>query len=90
MNGAPLFKRYAPIPTAAQKAAAKAPESTLDTSLLGLVTHWHLVVVDMLSIYGMDLYDPALLARPWLGVRSAIEALYTHPDSRLRRALTRR
>lgn len=44
----------------------------------------------MLAIYHLDLYDPAVLARPWPGIRTAIFALFTHPDSLLRRALTRR
>lgn len=44
----------------------------------------------MLAIYHLDLYDPAVLARPWLGVRHALYALLDHPDSLLRRALTRR
>ncbi|GMA33505.1 hypothetical protein [Litorihabitans aurantiacus] len=47
-------------------------------------------MADLLAIYHLDLYDPAVLTRPWLGVRTAIFALFTHPDSLLRRALTRR
>lgn len=62
----------------------------MDGSTLAMVTHWRLVAADLLAIYGLDLYDPAVLARPWPGVRTAIHALYDHPDSRLRRALTRR
>lgn len=54
------------------------------------MTHWRLVVADFLSIYHLDLYDPAVLARPWPGIRTALFALFENPDSLLRRALTRR
>lgn len=59
----------------------------MDTSLLGLVTHWHVVVADLAQHFGVDLYDPAVLDRPWPGVRTMIAALLTMPESRLHRVL---
>ena len=52
------------------------------------MNNWRYVQADLLAIYHLDLYDPAVLARPWPGVRGAIFALLDHPDSLLRRALT--
>lgn len=70
----------------ARAASAKAPE--IDGSLLAIVTHWRLVVVDMARIFRLDLYDPTVLARPWPGVRAMIFSLLDMPDSWLRAALT--
>jgi hypothetical protein len=64
-------------------------KSTVDGSLLAIVTHWRLVIADLAEIYGVDLYDPQVLARPWPGVRTMLFALLDHPNSRLRRALRR-
>jgi hypothetical protein len=47
------------------------------------------VIADLAEIYGVDLYDPQVLARPWPGVRTMLFALLDHPNSRLRRALRR-
>lgn len=77
-----------PEPVATVTAAATEPE--IDRSWLAIVTHWRLVVADLAEIYHLDLYDPAVRARPWMGVRTMIFALLESPDSRLRRALTRR
>ena len=44
----------------------------------------------MAEVYGLDLYDPAVLARPWPGVRTMIFALLERPHGHLRAALTRR
>ena len=41
----------------------------------------------MAERYGIDLYDPVVLARPWVGVRTLILGLLSGP-SRLARALT--
>lgn len=70
-------------------ATAKADSSKpkVDGSLLGIVTHWRVVVADMARVYGLDLYDPDVLARPWPGVRTMLFALLDMPDSWLRRAL---
>ncbi|GEM_PF-4586186 len=65
---------------------AKAPE--VDGSLLAIVTHWRVVVADLAQHFGVDLYDPAVLDRPWPGVRTMIFALLEMPESRLRRVLT--
>ena len=65
---------------------AKAPE--VDGSLLAIVTHWRVVVADMAQHFGIDLYDPVVLDRPWPGVRTMLFALLDMPESRLRRALT--
>lgn len=62
----------------------------VDGSLLGIVTHWRCVVADLAQHFGVDLYDPAVLDRPWPGVRTMIFALLDMPESRLRRALTTR
>jgi hypothetical protein len=65
---------------------SKAPD--IDGSLLALVTNWRLVVAE-LGERGIDLYDPAVLARPWPGVRTAIFSLIDS-NTRLRAVLTRR
>lgn len=67
----------------------EAPEPEQDTSLMALVLNWRFVVADLIE-RGLDLYDPAVRARPWPGVRTAIFALIDTPGSRLRAALTRR
>ena len=72
----------------APKAAFKAP--TVDGSLSAIATHWRIVVAEMAEVYGLDLYDPAVLARPWPGVRTMIFALLERPHGHLRAALTRR
>lgn len=43
--------------------------------------------MDLAALYGLDLYDPAVLARPWPGVRTLILGLIDHPKSLLRAAL---
>ncbi|WHP18840.1 hypothetical protein [Cellulomonas sp. ES6] len=72
-----------PAPTAT---VVKPPE--VDGSLLAIVTHWRVVVADLAQYFGVDLYDPTVLARPWPGVRTMIFALLDMPESRLRRELT--
>ncbi|WP_061960652.1 hypothetical protein [Demequina flava] len=51
-----------------------------------IVTHWDCVIADLADKYRLDLYDPAVLARPWPGVRTLILSL-VHESSRLRNAL---
>jgi hypothetical protein len=45
-------------------------------------------VADLAQFFGVDLYDPAVLDRPWPGIRTMVFALLDMPESRLRRALT--
>jgi hypothetical protein len=68
--------------------ASKTPAPEIDGSLLAIVTHWRLVVAE-LAERGIDLYDPAVLARPWPGVRTVIFSLLDS-NTRLRAALTKR
>ncbi len=72
----------------APKSAFKAP--VVDGSLSAIASHWRIVLAEMAEVYGVDLYDPAVLARPWPGVRTMIFALLERPGGRLRGALTRR
>ncbi|MDJ1113239.1 hypothetical protein [Microbacterium dauci] len=44
---------------------------------------------DLAKEYGVDLWDPAILARPWPGIRTMIFSLLDSP-TRLRAVLTRR
>ncbi|UOQ58553.1 hypothetical protein MUN78_06945 [Leucobacter allii] len=87
------FPDYRPVPEELRPAesAAVTPtgKDTVDTSLVALVSHWRLVVADLALHYHVDLYDPAVLARPWPGVRTMIFSLLDS-DTRLRAALTRR
>ncbi|WP_337004111.1 MULTISPECIES: hypothetical protein [unclassified Microbacterium] len=59
----------------------------IDTSWLAIVTHWRIVVAELME-RGIDLYDPALQQRPWLGIRALI-FLLIDSDTRLRAALRR-
>lgn len=75
-------------PAAPDAPPSKTPSADVDGSLLALVSNWRLVIAD-LAERGIDLYDPAVLARPWPGVRTAIFSLLDS-NTRLRAALTRR
>lgn len=78
----------APDMSTSEAADTKPPE--VDTSIIGIVTNWRLVVADLMD-HGIDLWDPAVRARPWPGIRTLIFSLLEPgSDSRLRRALTRR
>ena len=59
----------------------------LDTSWVAIVSHWRLVVAELME-RGVDIHDPAMQARPWLGVRALIFSLIDS-DTRLRAALRR-
>lgn len=59
------------------------------TSWLDLVEHWPLVVADLSRWHHIILDDPAVLALPWVGVRTLIFSLLDEP-TRLRGALTTR
>lgn len=86
------YRDYKPVPAELKPDAPAAPSEhptmDIDGSTLALVTHWRLVVAELVE-RGIDLYDPAVLARPWPGVRAAIYSLLDSP-TRLRAALTRR
>ena len=75
-------------PEAPDALPGETPAAEIDGSLLALVTNWRLVVAE-LAERGIDLYDPAVLARPWPGVRAVIFSLIDSP-TRLRAVLTRR
>jgi hypothetical protein len=75
-------------PEAPATKSSKTPDVVVDGSLLAIVTNWRLVVAE-LAERGIDLYDPAVLARPWPGVRAVIFSLIDSP-TRLRAVLTRR
>lgn len=77
------------IPVAPRQVAADAKTDEVDGSWLALLQHWRLVIADLSLHHGVDLYDPAVRARPWQGVRTMIFSLLD-ADTRLRRALTRR
>jgi len=75
-----------PAHAAAPADETKPPE--IDASILALLTHWRLVIAE-LAERGIDLYDTAVLARPWPGIRTVIFSLLDSP-TRLRAALTRK
>ena len=86
------FPAYRPVPAELKPEApavqSAVPKVEIDGSVLALVTHWRLVVAELVE-RGIDLYDPVVLARPWPGIRAAIYSLLDSP-TRLRAALTRR
>lgn len=79
-----------PMPSQGPSSPVERAESDVDGSLLALVLNWRYVVADLLEHFHIDLYDQAVRARPWPGVRTAIFALIDTPGTRLREALTRR
>jgi hypothetical protein len=87
------YSDYRPVPEHLKPVAPTAspviPKVDIDGSLLALVSNWRIVVAE-LNARGIDIYDPAVRARPWPGVRTAIFDLIDTPGSRLRAALTRR
>lgn len=83
------FPDYLPIPNEFKPAAPEAPKPKgpqRDDSLFALLSHWSLVVADLSRHHHVDLYDPAVLARPWVGIRTMIFSLLDEP-TRLRAAL---
>ncbi|WP_295035405.1 hypothetical protein [uncultured Microbacterium sp.] len=84
-----VYPDYRRPPKHLRPAPAAAPAGAdIDNSILAIVTNWRLVVAE-LAERGVDLYDPAVRARPWPGIRAMIFSLIGSP-SRLREALTRR
>lgn len=101
-DGDGWYPAYLPVPQHLAPERAAAPEPTsggkkvlLDVSWFAIVSHWRLVLAD-LADRGIDLYDPAVLGRPWPGIRNIIFSLLDAPlgpfdaPSRLRTALTRK
>ena len=84
------YQDYRPVPEHLKPemnttaAAIEAPQ--VDGSVTALVNNWRLVTAE-LAERGVDLWDPAVLARPWPGVRTLIFSLIDSP-TRLREALT--
>lgn len=86
----PVPEELAPEAPAAVAAVDGEKVPQVDGSLLAIVEHWRLVVADLLDA-GIDLWDPAVRARPWPGIRTKIFSLLEPGStSRLRAALTRR
>lgn len=88
------YPDYRPVPEELRPAAVKAQAPSgagpqVDGSILALVTNWRLVVADLAREFHLDLYDPAVLSRPWPGIRAMIFSLLDS-DTRLRAGLTRR
>lgn len=52
-----------------------------------ILPHWDVVCLDLSERHRLDLHDPAVLARPWPGVRAMILSSLSDPDSRLSNAL---
>lgn len=65
--------------------APKASVPQVDGSWLAIVMNWRIVVAELME-RGVDLYDPAVRARPWPGVRTLIFSLLETP-TRLSAAL---
>lgn len=85
------YPDYRPIPERLKPSAAtavKTDEPTIDASWLAIVQNWRIVIAELIE-RGVDLYDPAVRARPWPGIRTMIFSLLDSP-TRLRAALTRR
>lgn len=84
------YPAYRQLPEALRTPPAVTQEKPVqDVPWLHLVQHWSLVIADLSRHHGIDLYDPAVLARPWPGIRTLIFSLLDEP-TRLREALTRR
>ncbi|WP_279367332.1 hypothetical protein [Microbacterium testaceum] len=87
MTGVPIYADYR-VPPEVQAKTAQADGPTLDTSWLAIVSHWRLVVAELLT-RGIDLHRRDVLDGPWLSVRAAIFDLIDSP-TRLREVLKRR
>lgn len=86
------YPDYRPVPANLKPAhegpSAPTGKPEIDMSWLAIVQNWRIVVAELME-RGIDLYDPAVRARPWPGVRTLIFSLLDSP-TRLREALTRR
>jgi len=74
------------VPAALKPAAPTTSSTGRQVWWTDIVTQWGLVHRDLAERYQLDLYDPAVLARPWPGVRTLILGLLSEP-SRLANAL---
>lgn len=86
------YPDYRPVPDAMKPerpvlGPGGKPVPKVDGSICALVENWRVVVADLALHFGVDLYDPAVLARPWPGVRTMIYSL-VGSDTRLRRVLS--
>ena len=82
------YPDYRPVPAEMRPEHVEVKRGPqIDGSALALVRNWRLVLADLALHNQVDLYDPAVLARPWPGIRNMIYSLLDH-DTRLRRALT--
>jgi hypothetical protein len=52
-----------------------------------ILPNWNAVTLDLAERFGIDLHDPAVLARPWPGVRAMVLSLPNTPGSHLHNAL---
>lgn len=84
------YPDYRPVPAdlAPEPIAAPSQAPDLDLSWCALVENWRLVLAGLAERFHIDLHDPAVRARPWLGVRGMIFTLI-EDDPRLRAALRR-
>ncbi|WP_439593888.1 hypothetical protein [Microbacterium sp.] len=86
------YQDYRPVPAHLKPSPPATPTDKktveIDGSIFALVQNWQLVVAELVD-RGIDLYDPAVLARPWPGIRAAIFSLIDSP-TRLREVLIRR
>ena len=81
------YPDYRPVPAELRpEHVERTAGPVLDGSVLALVTHWRIVLADLSLHHQLDLWDPAVQARPWPGIRSMIYSLLDQ-DTRLRRAL---
>lgn len=62
----------------------------IDDSWTAITRRWGLLVADLSELHRLDLFDPAVLTRPWVGVRTLIFDLIHDPRSRLHHSLPRR
>lgn len=74
------------VPASLKPAAPTATTAGRQVWWTDIVAYWDLVHRDLAERYHLDLHDPAVLARPWPGVRNLILGLLTEP-SRLAHAL---
>lgn len=83
------YPDYRPVPAELrpEHVPAKSTGVAVNGTVTALVQNWRLVVADLALHYHVDLYDPAVLARPWPGVRTMIHSLLDQ-NTRLARVLT--
>jgi hypothetical protein len=86
-----VYPDYRVPPELKPAAPAVAPTGPhLDDSWFAITSHWPVVVAELAGRFHVDLYDPAVRARPWPGVRTMIYALAGDPTTHLHRLLKTR